>query len=74
MQASGLGHNDTVRVFVAAGVNVNAADGSGWTVLMICAGSAGRASTVQMLLAAGPDVNAKERPRADGAAAGGSLW
>jgi ankyrin repeat protein len=50
------GEDDRVGQLIAAGADVNHADGNGWTAL-IAAAMRGSAGVVERLLAAGADVN-----------------
>ena len=56
--AANSGDIEAVKEFLAAGVDVNAKDGNGWTPLIPAAAN-GRKEVVELLIASGADVNVK---------------
>ena len=58
MIAAGRGHTEIVQALIAAGADVNAANGSGGDSALIGAAGGGHTGVVQVLIAAGADVNA----------------
>ena len=60
-EAAASGNLAVVKLFVAAGMSVNARDEDGWTALLFAAGL-GRLSVVAFLVGAGADVNARGGP------------
>ena len=56
--ASKYGNVEAVKKHLAAGVDVNAKDGNGWTPLIPAAAN-GRKEVVELLIASGADVNVK---------------
>ena len=58
-EAAMNGNIKAVKQHIAAGTDVNAKDGGGWTPLFYAAFS-GRTEVAELLIAAGADVNAKD--------------
>ena len=58
-EAAGNGDIEAIKQHLAAGTDVNAKDGGGWTPLFYAAFS-GRTEVAELLIAEGVDVNAKD--------------
>ena len=58
-EAAGNGDIEAIKQHLAAGTDVNAKDGGGWTPLFYAAFS-GRTEGAELLIAEGVDVNAKD--------------